>query len=62
MTHVDTGMWTMPPPPVVDEASLQTIGHKRGHSACSAAKSLGQSALRRTKESAGLVLSPLNHP
>ncbi len=32
------------------------------HSACSVAKSLGQSALRRTKELASLTLSWLNHP
>ncbi len=32
------------------------------HSACSAVKSLGQSALRRTKESASQILSQINHP
>ncbi len=32
------------------------------HSACSAAKSLGQSALRQTKESASQILSHINHP
>ncbi len=31
------------------------------HSACSVVKSIGQSVLRRTKESASLILSQINH-
>ncbi len=55
----------------VERASYTACGHLvdvRGcvnmfwHSACSAVKSLGQSALRRTKESASQILSRINHP
>ena len=50
------------------ETCKKLLSHIRGsnnifwHSACSAAKSLGQSALRRTKESASQILSHINHP